>query len=96
MRIYQAAGLDALLKTAKENQILCIADEVLTGFGRTGAFFASESLMHTADILCLSKGITGGTMALGATACTQEIFNAFLSDDRRRLFFTGIPTRPIR
>ncbi len=89
MRIYSASGLDALLKTARENNILCIADEVLTGFGRTGRFFASESLSYQADILCLSKGLTGGTMALGATACTQEIFNAFLSDDRRRTFFHG-------
>ncbi len=89
MRIYEAAAMDALLKTAKENHILCIADEVLTGFGRTGTFFASESLSHSADIICLSKGLTGGTMALGATACTQEIFNAFLSDDRRRTFFHG-------
>ncbi|HZK62604.1 MAG TPA: adenosylmethionine--8-amino-7-oxononanoate transaminase [Puia sp.] len=89
MRMYAAGGLDALLKTAKACQILCIADEVLTGFGRTGTFFASEALSQTADIICLSKGITGGTMALGATACTQEIFDAFLSDDGRRTFFHG-------
>ena len=89
MRMYPAAGLDSLLKTVKENQILCIADEVLTGFGRTGTLFAGESVSTKADIMCLSKGITGGTMALGATACTGEIFNAFLSDDRRRTFFHG-------
>ena len=89
MRIYPAGGLDAILKIARENNILCIADEVLTGFGRTGSFFASESLSYQADILCLSKGLTGGTMALGATACTGEIFNAFLSGDRRRTFFHG-------
>jgi adenosylmethionine-8-amino-7-oxononanoate aminotransferase len=89
MRVYAAAGLDVLIKTAKENHILCIADEVLTGFGRTGTFFASDSLSHPADIMCLSKGLTGGFMALGATACTQDIFNAFLSDDRRRTFFHG-------
>src|SRR6185312_15910883 len=51
--------------------------------------FASESVPTKADILCMSKGITGGTMALGATACTREIFDAFLSDDRRRTFFHG-------
>jgi len=89
MRMYQAAGLDGLLKTVRENHILCIADEVLTGFGRTGTLFASESVPTKADILCMSKGITGGTMALGATACTREIFDAFLSDDRRRTFFHG-------
>jgi adenosylmethionine-8-amino-7-oxononanoate aminotransferase len=89
MRMYSAAGLDSLLKTVKENHILCIADEVLTGFGRTGTLFASESVPAKADILCMSKGITGGTMALGATACTGEIFEAFLSEDRRRTFFHG-------
>ncbi|HEY4156216.1 MAG TPA: adenosylmethionine--8-amino-7-oxononanoate transaminase, partial [Puia sp.] len=89
MRIYPASGLDALLKTARENQILCIADEVLTGFGRTGTLFATESLSHQADIMCLSKGLTGGTLALGATACSQEIFEAFLSDDRRHTLFHG-------
>lgn len=89
MRMYPASGLDSLLKTIKENHILCIADEVLTGFGRTGTFFASESISAKADIMCLSKGITGGTMALGATASTDEIFNAFLSEDRRRTFFHG-------
>jgi adenosylmethionine-8-amino-7-oxononanoate aminotransferase len=89
MRMYSAAGLDSLLKTVRENHILCIADEVLTGFGRTGTLFASESVPTKADILCMSKGITGGTMALGATACTGEIFEAFLSEDRRRTFFHG-------
>jgi adenosylmethionine-8-amino-7-oxononanoate aminotransferase len=89
MRVYPAAGLNALLKTVHENNILCIADEVLTGFGRTGAFFAGEFLSHPADIICLSKGITGGTMALGATACTAEIFNAFLSENSSRTFFHG-------
>jgi adenosylmethionine-8-amino-7-oxononanoate aminotransferase len=89
MRMYQAEWLNSLLKTAKENHILCIADEVLTGFGRTGTLFAGESMATKADIICLSKGITGGTMALGATACTKEIFDAFLSNDRRNTFFHG-------
>jgi adenosylmethionine-8-amino-7-oxononanoate aminotransferase len=89
MRMYQAEWLNSLLKTVKENHILCIADEVLTGFGRTGTLFAGESMATKADIICLSKGITGGTMALGATACTKEIFEAFLSNDRRNTFFHG-------
>jgi adenosylmethionine-8-amino-7-oxononanoate aminotransferase len=89
MRMYQAEWLNSLLKTVKENHILCIADEVLTGFGRTGTLFAGESMATKADIICLSKGITGGTMALGATACTKEIFDAFLSNDRRNTFFHG-------
>jgi len=62
---------------------------VLTGFGRTGKFFASDYLKNKPDIICLSKGITGGTMALGATSCTKEIYDAFLSDDKRKSFFHG-------
>ncbi len=62
---------------------------MLTGFGRTGKLFAGEYLRHTADIICLSKGLTGGTMALGVTAATDNIFRAFLSDDKRRTLFHG-------
>jgi adenosylmethionine-8-amino-7-oxononanoate aminotransferase len=89
MRIYPASGLDALLGAAKQKGILCIADEVLTGFGRTGTRFAGESLSQQADIICLSKGLTGGTMALGATACTGAVFDAFLSEDRHHTLFHG-------
>jgi adenosylmethionine-8-amino-7-oxononanoate aminotransferase len=89
MRIYTAALLDELLEEAARHDILCIADEVLTGFGRTGKLFAGEYLRHKADIICLSKGLTGGTMALGVTAATEKIFRAFLSDDKRKTLFHG-------
>ncbi len=89
MRIYDAALLDQLLEEARGQGILCIADEVLTGFGRTGSLFAGERLNQKADIICLSKGLTGGTMALGVTAATEHIFEAFLSDDRRLTLFHG-------
>jgi adenosylmethionine-8-amino-7-oxononanoate aminotransferase len=89
MRMYQAALLDELLEEAARQDILCIADEVLTGFGRTGKLFAGEYLRHKADIICLSKGLTGGTMALGVTAATEKIFRAFLSDDKRKTLFHG-------
>ena len=89
MRIYAAALLDELLEEAARHDILCIADEVLTGFGRTGKLFAGEYLRHKADIICLSKGLTGGTMALGVTAATEKIFRAFLSDDKRKTLFHG-------
>jgi len=89
MCMYEAAALDQLLEAAKEQGILCIADEVMTGFGRTGKLFAGDYLQHKADIICLSKGLTGGTMAMGATAATEKIFNAFLSDDRRKTLFHG-------
>jgi len=89
MRIYEAALLDELLEEAAGHDILCIADEVLTGFGRTGKLFAGEYLRHKADIICLSKGLTGGTLALGVTAATEKIFRAFLSDDKRKTLFHG-------
>jgi adenosylmethionine-8-amino-7-oxononanoate aminotransferase len=89
MRIYEAALLDRLLERVQERGILCIADEVLTGFGRTGKLFAGEYLRTHADIICLSKGLTGGTMALGVTAATERIFGAFLSDERRKALFHG-------
>jgi adenosylmethionine-8-amino-7-oxononanoate aminotransferase len=89
MKMYDAALLDELLQTAKANDILCIADEVLTGFGRTGKLFAGAYLTTKADIICLSKGLTGGTMALGVTASSEKIYEAFLSDDRKKTFFHG-------
>jgi adenosylmethionine-8-amino-7-oxononanoate aminotransferase len=89
MHSYDAALMDQLLDTVQSRDILCIADEVLTGFGRTGTLFAGERLRNKADIICLSKGLTGGTMALGATAATEKIFEAFLSDDKRKTLFHG-------
>ncbi len=89
MRMYEAKHMNRLLEFVHSQEILCIADEVLTGFGRTGSLFASESLHYPADIICMSKGLTGGFLALGATACSQVVFDAFLSDDRTKTFFHG-------
>jgi adenosylmethionine-8-amino-7-oxononanoate aminotransferase len=89
MRVYEAEWMDPLLDMVRSQGILCIADEVLTGFGRTGKLFAGEYLRNKADIICLSKGLTGGTMALGVTAATGKIFEAFLSDDKRKTLFHG-------
>jgi len=61
----------------------------MTGFGRTGKMFASEYMQTKPDIICLSKGLTGGTMALGVTACSEKIYNAFVNDDAKRTFFHG-------
>jgi adenosylmethionine-8-amino-7-oxononanoate aminotransferase len=89
MRMYNAKNLDVLLSFLKKEKILCIADEVLTGFYRTGRFFAGDYLSEKADIICLSKALTGGTMALGVTACTQDVYDAFVSDDKTKTFFHG-------
>ncbi len=89
MRMYEAQWMDELLKTVKAQDIICIADEVMTGFGRTGKLFASEYMTEKPDIICMSKGLTGGTMALGVTACTDRIYQAYLSDDKMKTFFHG-------
>jgi adenosylmethionine-8-amino-7-oxononanoate aminotransferase len=68
---------------------LMIADEVLTGFGRTGRMFACEHASVAPDIICLSKALTGGYLPLGATVSTDAIYDTFLSDDRTRTFFHG-------
>ncbi|MEO6289911.1 MAG: adenosylmethionine--8-amino-7-oxononanoate transaminase [Ginsengibacter sp.] len=89
MKMYDAKNLNMLLSFLKKEEIICIADEVLTGFYRTGKFFAGDYLLEKADIICLSKALTGGTMALGVTACTSKIYETFVSDDKTKTLFHG-------
>ncbi len=87
MVMYEPEMLEELIKLAKQNGVLTIADEIMTGFGRTGKLFATDYIETKPDILCLSKGLTGGAMALGVTSCTQAIYDAFLSEDRKKTLF---------
>ncbi len=89
MLMYEAKYLDRLIGLCKLNHVITIADEVMTGFGRTGRFFASDYLTNKPDIICLSKGLTGGYMPLGVTSCANFIYNAFVSDDKTKTFFHG-------
>ena len=89
MLMYEPGTLETMIGICRENDILTIADEVMTGFGRTGKLFACDHINVAPDIICLSKGITGGTMPLGVTSCSSEIYNAFLSHDRSKTFFHG-------
>ncbi len=89
MRMYSPKVLEDLYTVCQEEKILFIADEVMTGFGRTGTMFACEQANITPDILCLSKGITGGLLPLGVTMVKPEIFQAFYSEDRKKTFFHG-------
>ncbi|MFN8295096.1 MAG: adenosylmethionine--8-amino-7-oxononanoate transaminase [Chitinophagales bacterium] len=89
MLMYKAEYLDKLIETARQYEVICIADEVMTGFGRTGKVFATDYLQHKPDIYCLSKGITGGFLPLGITTCTLRIYEAFLSSDKLKTFFHG-------
>jgi adenosylmethionine-8-amino-7-oxononanoate aminotransferase len=78
-----------LLRALRDRAEILIADEVLTGFGRTGPLFACQTAGITPDIICLSKGLTGGFLPMGATVARQTIFEAFLSEDRRATLFHG-------
>ncbi|MEM9821533.1 MAG: adenosylmethionine--8-amino-7-oxononanoate transaminase [Bacteroidota bacterium] len=89
MRMYAPEALSELIRLCRSAGVLCIADEVMTGFGRTGKHFASHHLSEQPDIMCMSKGLTGGTLPLAVTSCTQKIYDAFLSDDRYKTFFHG-------
>jgi len=89
MIMYEAQYLNQLMARCREEGVLMIADEIFTGFGRTGKPFACNHVSEQPDIMCFSKGLTGGTMALGLTTCTQNIYDAFLSDDRLKTLFHG-------
>ena len=89
MVMYAPEILEKLVKLCKTNDVLTIADEVMTGFGRTGKWFATDYINTKPDLVCLSKGLTGGAMPLGLTVCTDEIYNAFLSNDHSKTFFHG-------
>jgi adenosylmethionine-8-amino-7-oxononanoate aminotransferase len=87
MLTYAPHVLAELANICRETQTLLIADEVMTGFGRTGTFLACEQAQITPDILCLAKGITGGSTPLAVTLASAPIFDAHYSQDRRKTFF---------
>jgi adenosylmethionine-8-amino-7-oxononanoate aminotransferase len=87
MHMCRPEFLVALEKVAKHYGVLLIFDEVMTGFGRTGDWFASVKSGTHPDLLCLSKGISGGFLPLALTLATEEIYEAFLDDDLHRAFF---------
>ena len=89
MKMYKADLLNPILTACKNLGIITIADEVMTGFGRTGKLFAMDYVIEKPDIFCFSKGITGGMMPLGVTTCTENIFEAFIGEDTLKSFFHG-------
>jgi adenosylmethionine---8-amino-7-oxononanoate aminotransferase len=89
MIVHPVEFLQRIRRLSSRYNVLLIADEVLTGFGRTGRMFACEHAAVGPDIMCLSKGITGGFLPLGATVCTSAIRESFHSDDRMKTFFHG-------
>ena len=89
MIVWDPAYLARVRDLCDEYGVLLIADEVLTGFGRTGKMFAVEHANVSPDIICLSKALTAGYMPLGATAATEDIYDAFYDEDRLKTFFHG-------
>lgn len=81
MRFHDADTLKAIRTACDAHDVLLIADEIMTGFGRTGRMFACEEAGVIPDIVCLSKALTGGTLPLAATVARRHVFDAFLSDD---------------
>jgi adenosylmethionine-8-amino-7-oxononanoate aminotransferase len=89
MVMYEPETLDTLIRMCKENNVLTIADEVMTGFGKTGKTFATDYLVEQPDMMCLSKALTGGTIPMAITTFTQEIFEAFYDEDINKALFHG-------
>jgi adenosylmethionine-8-amino-7-oxononanoate aminotransferase len=89
MRIYEATVLNQLMQISAKYGIPTIADEVMTGFGRLGTNFASDQLEQAPDLICLSKGITGGFLPLGATSVAQHLVDAFWTDEAEKSFLHG-------
>ena len=87
MKIHNANGLNEILKLCKSHNILTIADEVMTGFGKTGSHFASDFIETKPDIICLSKALTAGLVPMAITSCTEKIYEAFLSNSMAKGFF---------
>lgn len=86
MRMCRPSFLQAVIDCVRQYNILVIFDEVMTGFYRTGTPFALSQVQRAPDIICLSKGLTGGFMPLGLTVVTEEIYNAFLDDSFDKAF----------
>ena len=89
MQMHDADALSQLFAAAKAAGAYVIADEVMTGFGRTGTLFACDQLSVAPDMICLSKGLTGGTLPMAVTLCTDAVYDAFYSDDVRHALYHG-------
>ena len=89
MKMYSPEFLDKIVETVRRYDILVIFDEVMTGFYRTGTMFAMNQTQNIPDIVCLSKALTGGFMPMSLTVTTEDIYNAFWSDDWSKAFIHG-------
>ncbi|MGH1386513.1 adenosylmethionine--8-amino-7-oxononanoate transaminase [Kordia sp.] len=89
MQMHKAEHINEILKIAQEHNVVTIADEIMTGFGKTGKNFASEFIETKPDIICLSKALSAGMVPMAITSCSQKIYDAFYADDMKKGFFHG-------
>lgn len=89
MTMYAPEALDALMQIAKQNNVFTIADEVMTGFGKTGKMFACDYLTEQPDMMCLSKALTGGTIPMAITSFSDAVFDGFRNESVNHAFFHG-------
>src|SRR3546814_8362658 len=87
MLIYPAWVVTEMAAICRRHGVLWIADEVMTGWGRTGTLFACEQADAAPDLMCVAKGLTGGALPLAATLASEAIFEAYWSDDRADMFY---------
>ncbi|WGQ16865.1 aminotransferase class III-fold pyridoxal phosphate-dependent enzyme [Sphingobacterium faecium] len=87
--MHKAEDLNMLMNYCRQKGILMIQDEIFVGFGRTGKLFAADHLTEYPDVMCFSKGLTGGTMPLGLTTCSSIIYDAFYADDKKKALYHG-------
>ncbi|MBT8319905.1 MAG: adenosylmethionine--8-amino-7-oxononanoate transaminase, partial [Gramella sp.] len=89
MKFHDAVGLNEILKICRAHDIILIADEVMTGFGKTGSYFASDHIEIKPDVVCMSKALTAGLLPMGLTSCSMKVYNAFYSNDIGKGLFHG-------
>ena len=89
MKMHDKKDLHQILSLCKSLDIVLIADEVMTGFGKTGSYFASDFMETKPDVMCLSKALTAGLLPMGATTCSQKIYDAFYDDEIAKGLFHG-------
>ena len=89
MKFHDAEGLNAILKLCRQHEVLLVADEVMTGFGKTGTYFASDYIEEKPDVICMSKALTAGLLPMGLTSCNQKVYDAFYSDEIAKGLFHG-------
>lgn len=89
MRMYSEKTLDAIVNIFRKAEAKIIFDEIMTGWGRTGKLFAMEYCSELPDIVCVSKGLTAGVLPLGLTVATEDMYNAFLSEDKLKALLHG-------